>query len=60
MNYKEGKEIVLSLIDDDYITIEGLVMNLKWDSVFAKDVINQLIKQGHVVNHGGRIFRKEE
>jgi len=60
MNYKKGKNIVMELVEDgDHITINGLIENFGWDITFAKDVINQLINENKVTDHGGRIYKKE-
>jgi len=61
MNYKKGKNIVMELVEDgDHITINGLIENFGWDITFAKDVINQLINENKVTDHGGRIYKKED
>jgi hypothetical protein len=61
MNYKEGKNIVMDLVEDgDHITINGLIENFGWDITFAKDVINQLINENKVTDHGGRIYKKDD
>jgi len=61
MNYKDGKNIVMELVEDgDHITINGLIENFGWNITFAKDVINQLINENKVTDHGGRIYKKED